>query len=52
MVAAIELRRKKLELEREKHEWKKTRDMANAAKWVFEQLRADDNEYEEDEYPD
>lgn len=49
-VAAVELRRQKLAFERDKLQWTKTRDLANAAKWVIEQTNADeDDEYEDDD---
>jgi len=35
---AEERRRQKLELERDKHEWRKNRDIAKALRWIFEQM--------------
>src|SRR3989442_15314225 len=41
-IAAVEERRReRLKLEREKHEWRKKRDMANAAKWFVEWVSDD-----------
>ena len=35
---AEERRRQKLQLERDKHEWRKNRDIAKALRWLFEQI--------------
>ena len=42
MAAIEERRRERLKLERDKHEWRKSRDIANAAKWFIERMSDDD----------
>ena len=42
MAAIEERRRERLKLERDKHEWRKNRDIANAAKWFIERMSAED----------
>ena len=42
--AAEDRRRLKLELDREKHEWRKNRDIAKALGWILERMNEDDYE--------
>jgi len=44
--AAEERRRLKVELDREKHEWRKNRDIAKALGWIADRMSEDD--YDED----
>ena len=46
-LAAVELRRQKLTLEREKHEWRKNRDVAKAIGWLVDRIGED--EYDDEE---
>ncbi len=39
--AAEERRRLKLDLDREKHEWRKNRDIVNALGWIVERMNED-----------
>jgi len=39
---AEERRRQKLQLERDKHEWRKNSDIAKALRWLFEQMNEDE----------
>jgi len=39
---AEERRRQKLQLERDKHEWRKSSDIAKALRWLFEQMNEDE----------
>lgn len=46
--AAEERRRLRVELEREKHEWQKSKDVAKALGWILERLGESDEEYEDE----
>ncbi|HYS99202.1 MAG TPA: hypothetical protein VEO20_00895 [Thermoplasmata archaeon] len=40
--AAEERRRQKVQLERDKHEWRKNRDIAKALGWILERMSEDE----------